>query len=214
MSENEKKVHSILMGRKVRKFYRLPTTIYNENAKLEEATETLERVKIGEYELPLLTAGNEIWLDDYDVYTTIQKVSASTNGDIYYNVSAVADIVDDLDKTEKELTPMLQREISEYLRQKEKDKAEEKERKAKVDKIVKERELWQHDNVDKIQGIVVYKLPINDRGQTPFTHQQQDFMYVNMLSAIPREFIVLSTPCDVDYIDFSGGKIKLEKNNV
>lgn len=196
---------SVILGRKVRKYYKIypdewEIKSWGLKPRLEEATETIERVKIGEYDLPILNEKDEIYLSDKNAYATIQKVTSGTDGKIYYNVSYVVECVDELEKSKSDLQPELERLMALY---EERIKEIEKEKEAKNNELqelqnkIKERKTWQENNPDAIKGIIIYELP---KDQKTLSQEQLYYMYKNILN-IPKEYIVTISPYKVTYID-------------
>jgi len=218
------KVHSILMGRKVRRFYKLENadewSLKNSlcEPKLEEDSETIERVKIGEYELPhQLKEKDEIFLSEKGVYTTIQKVTVGTDGYIYYNVSYVTEYIDDQENNKEKLLSKLNCVKQIYKENKEQNRAnyliEEASKKAeklKIESKVEEIREWQQNNLDKIKGIIVHEIPKDKDNKPAINKEMQDNMINNMRLSIPKEYIVVPSMTKVVYLDCSDKNLSVD----
>lgn len=213
MSNLNEKVHSILMGRKVRKYYEIENYGYRKPC-FEEKTETIERIKIGEYDLPILKEKDEIFLSEQGVYTTIQKVTVGTDNNIYYNVSYITECIDD-----KETNINLQIKLSKLQEEYEKRQLEHNKRCEELDKKNEEKEIeinnikqWQKDNIDKIKGIIVCELPKGERELTcNLTTTQQEQYIKNMILNFPKEYIIVPSFGEVSFIKLSDDSISIEK---
>lgn len=219
------KVHSILMGKKVRKFYKLDNVeeCYFKASwgkpRMIEDSETIERVKIGEYDLPLLNEKDEIFLSEQGVYATIQKVTTGTDGNIYYNVSYVAEYIDELVDTKNKLLSEFQ-----YLKQIYDTVQKQEETRIKSEKIINETKIleikekvkeikeWQQNNLDKIKGIIVNEIPKDKDGKPAVTVEVQENIVNNMRLSVPREYIVISSMNKITYLDCTGQNLSIEMN--
>ncbi len=205
-----KKMPSIILGRKVRKYYKIVPDEwlikhgYPTEPKLQETTETIERIKIGEYDLPLLEEKDEIYLSDKNVYTTIQKVTVGTDGKMYYNVSYVVECINELEESKSKLQAELDRlkvlyeeRINKIEKEKEIKNKELEELKAKVE----ERKKWQENNPDAIKGIIIYEIP-KDKDAKPLISlkEWQEYIY-NVILNTPKEYIIATSFDRVTYID-------------
>ena len=220
------KIPSVLLGRKVMKYYRINTDenlirrgyCYSE-PELEETSETIERVKIGEYDLPPLKEKDEIYLSDYDVYTTIQKVTIGTDGKVYYNVSYVTEYVDELEKSKAELQPELNRLKALYEEKKKKIEEEKEIKNKKLEELNDELEKlesevmqikeWQEKNPNKIKGIIICEVPKNKDGEWAMSPKQWEIYMYRVILSIPKEYIVITSFDKVTYIDRTNKKFKV-----
>jgi len=224
--QQNKKVHSVFLGRKIREFYKLNDNGYS-NAYLSIEKETLERVKLLEVELDYeLTIGDEIFLHEYEVYAKVQKVTNGTDGKVYYNLSYVAETIDDKEKTYNELIDQYNSLKEKYDTEKEKQNKELAEKSNKIKEQSEKEELefkrvqnerieWQRDNFDKIKGIVYNKLPMRkDSESLLFNKVQQINITKYLLDTIPKEYILISLPTEINYISFSNDLKPLEIKEV
>lgn len=211
MSNLNEKVHSILMGRKVRKYNVIKD--WGEPGIIEK-TETLERIKIGEYDLPLLKENDEIFLSEHGVYTTIQKVTIGTDNNVYYNVSYVVEYINDEKINAKtmidlnKLKEKYKKQQLEYEKECEITNKKNKEQEIQINNIIQ----WQKDNPDKIKGIIVWELPKGERAGTCSLNQtQQKQILENMILSFPKEYIVIPSLGEVSFMKLSDDSITIEK---
>jgi len=210
--EVKHKIHSILMGRKVRKFYTLDKWFYEEPC-LREDTETIERVKILECELPLMKEKDEIFLSEQGVYATIQKVTTGTDGNMYYNISYVTEYIDELEKTKNDLQPTLTSLIQKYNKEKQiKDEREIKSKKSESEINTKVNQIkeWQQNNLDKIKGIIIQEIPRDKDGNSIINFETQEKFFNNIRLNIPKEYLVIPSMNKITYLDCEGKNLSLE----
>ncbi|HDK7195038.1 TPA: hypothetical protein PTV74_003345 [Clostridium botulinum] len=181
----KKKCKSIFLARKVKKYYELIEWRFKPI--IEEKTETLERVKILEKEMDFeFEADEEIYLEELEKYTKVQKKTRDTNGNIIYNITYVTEtIVEDCNENLKEQYNELLEKWNEEVEQAEKrnrKKAKEKEQQEKefddkYNKFIHEKEKVKKDkiiifempkdikkdwtNANKIYKLIEMKLPMN-----------------------------------------------------
>jgi len=222
-SNKNKKVHSVFLGRKIREFYKLNENVYSPPS-LSTEKETLERVKLLEVELDYeLTIGDEIFLHEYEVYAKVQKVTNGTDGKVYYNLSYVVEEIDDKEKTYNELIGQYNCLKEKYDNEKEKQNKELVEKNNKIKEQSEKEELefkrvqnerieWQRDNFDKIKGIVYNKLPMRkDSESLLFNKVQQINITKYLLDTIPKEYILISLPTEINYIPFSNEPLEIKE---
>jgi hypothetical protein len=196
------------MARRVRKFNKLVEKYSWVEPELEEDSETLERVKLCECDLPLLKENEEIFLSEQGVYTTVQKVTTGTDGNVYYNISYVSEYVDETESTKETLLPKLNEAKTKYYAQKKIDKEasqkyteEKQQRLQKLKDEVKVIRDWQKDNIDKIKGIIIHETPKDkDNKFSIYKEDMEEYTY-NIILSIPKEFLVITTLNKVTYLD-------------
>lgn len=191
----EKKIHSIFLGRKVRKYYVITQIWFK--PQLEEKTETIERVWIKACDMTSkLRKGDEIYFEELGVYATIEKVTETDMGNMIYNVTYVTEIVDELEKTKQELQCEFSQLESDYNEREEeyKKKRQENDEKFKKYKLeYDERIQWKKDNPDRILGLIVYKLPEKSNNREIYERT------VELTLTTPKEYNVIVTSLDVSY---------------
>ncbi|BDR74179.1 hypothetical protein K144316041_p20180 (plasmid) [Clostridium tetani] len=141
-----KKVKSVFLGKRVRKYWEIQ---HGYKPELTVRTETLERVKILEKEMNFeFKEGEEIYLDEQGKYATIEKKARDTNGNIVYNITYVTEIIEDFDSNIKE---QYEKECIEEKTKREKQELEKIERNKEYEDFCKQKE-----NIPK-RGLIIIR---------------------------------------------------------
>ncbi|WP_164509093.1 hypothetical protein [Clostridium rectalis] len=195
----KKNVKSVFLGRKVRKYWSLYESEYSKPS-LVENTETLERVKVLEKEMDFeFEVNEEIYLEELEKYTKIQKKTRDTNGNIIYNITYVAETIEDYDVDIKnkynelleEWNIKFEENEKEYKKECEKRKQQEKESNEKYNKFFHEKEKVKKDK------IIIFEIPRNKDGKLLMNQNDAISLCELIEMKLPMNYNVITSPFKV-----------------
>lgn len=192
----KKNVKSIFLGRKVKKYWSLYESEYSKPS-LVENTETLKRIKVLEKEMDFeFEVNEEIYLDELEKYTTIQKKTRDTNGNIIYNITYVAEAIEDYDNNLKnkyeELIKIWDKKVEENESKSKKELKEKEQKKKeyneKYNKFLEEKEKVKKDK------IIIFEIPKNEDGKLAMKIKDAKAYYRELVMKLPMNYNVIVSP--------------------
>jgi len=190
---------SVFLGRKVKKYWSLYESEYSKPS-LVENTETLERVKVLEKEMNFeFEINEEIYLEELEKYTKVQKKTRDTNGNIIYNITYVAETIEDYDENiKKDYNELLEKwnikteeNEKEYKKEREKKKTKEKELNEKYNKFIQEKENIKKDK------IIIFEVPKDNNGSLLMSQSDLNSLCELIEMKLPMNYNVIASPFKV-----------------